>query len=168
MLKLNKIFFYKYCFYSVVENYDILDFGLINYVRNEREDHDITQKIIACKFEEESKRIFQGAGVCKYLSPEQWKWRCEDLLRKFFSRDGKDSGIIAFPDTNFTAQGKPWQNVMSTLKKWCENSNSDNGKQTDDATGIIIRNYDIKNHLDFCKVTDYAKKKMLTHFTQIF
>ena len=134
---------------------------MINYVRNEREDHDITAKIIACKFEEEWKRIFQGAGVRKYLSPERWKQRCKDLLHTFFKRDGKDSGIITFPETNFTAQGKPWQNVMSTLKKWCKSSNSDNGKQKDDATGIIIRNYDLKNHLDFCKVSDESKKSCL-------
>ena len=80
-------------------------------------------------------------------------------MRTFFSRDGKDSGIITFPETNFTAQGRPWQNVMSTLKKWCEDSNSDNAK--DDATGIIIRNYDLINHLDFCKVTDESKQKCL-------
>ena len=42
---------------------------------------------------------------------------------------------------------------MRTLKKWCENSNSDNVKLKDDATGIIIRNYD----LNFCKVTYESK-----------
>ena len=80
-------------------------------------------------------------------------------MRTFFSRDGKDSGIITFPETNFTAQGRPWQNVMSTLKEWCQDSNSDNAK--DDATGIIIRNYDLINHLDFCKVTDESKENCL-------
>ena len=134
---------------------------MINYVRNEREDHDITATIIACKFDEEWKRIFQGAGVRKCLSPEQWKQRCIDLLLTFFSREGKDSGIITFPETNFTAQEKPWQNVMSTLKKWCENSNSESVKPKDDATGIIIRNYDLMNHLDFCKVTDESKENCL-------
>ena len=148
-------------FLFFVENYDILDFGLINYVRNEREVHDITAKIIACKFDEEWKHILQGVGVRKVLSPEQWKQRCQDLLLTFFSRDGKDSGIITFPETNFTAQSKPWQNVMGTLKKWCENSNSDSVKPKDDATGIIIRNYDLKNHLNFCKVTDESKENCL-------
>ena len=116
-IEIEQDLFYEYCFYSVVENYDILDFGLINYVRNEREDHDITAKIIACKFEEEWKRIFQGAGVRKYLSPERWKERCKDLLHTFFKRDGKDSGIITFPETNFTAQGKPWQKHYEHLEK---------------------------------------------------
>ena len=134
---------------------------MINYVQNEREDHDITTKIIACQFDEELKCIFQGAGVRKYLSPEEWKQRCQDLLLTYFSRDGKHSGIITFPETNFAAQGKPWQNVMRTLKKWCKISNSVNFKPKDDATGIIIRNYDLKNHLDFCKVTDESKKNCL-------
>ena len=132
---------------------------MINYARNAQEVCDIAAKIIECNFEETRKCIFTGADVRNYLSPEEWKQRCQDLLRTFFSRDGKDSGIITFPETNFTAQGKPWQNVMSILKKWCEDSNSGNAK--DDATGIIIRNYDLINHLDFCKVTDESKKKCL-------
>ena len=134
---------------------------MINYARNKREAADITQKIIDCKFKEDGKHIYRGAGVHQVLNHEEWKQRCQDLLRTFFSRDGKDSGIITFPETNITAQGKPWQNVASTLKKWCENSNSDNIKPKDDATGIIIRNYDLQNHLDFCKVTDDAKKNCL-------
>ena len=134
---------------------------MINYVRNEGEDCNIAEKIIACKFEEEWKHIFEGAFVRNYLCPKRWKQRCQDLLRTFFSRDGKDSGIITFPETNITAQGKPWQNVMSTLKKWCQISKSDSDKPKDDATGIIIRNYDLKNHLDFCKVEDESKQSCL-------
>ena len=116
---------------------------------------------MACEFKKEGKNIYQGAGVQQALNHEEWKQRCQNLLCTFFSRDGKDSGIITFPETSITAQGKPWQNVMSTLKKWCENSNSDSVKPKDDATGIIIRNYDLKNHLDFCKVTDDTKKNCL-------
>ena len=131
---------------------------MINNAGNKREAVDITQKITACEFKKEGKNIYQGADVQQALNHEEWKQRCQNLLCTFFSRDGKDSGIITFPETSITAQGKPWQNVMSTLKKWCENSNSDSVKPKDDATGIIIRNYDLKNHLDFCKVTDDTKK----------
>ena len=116
---------------------------------------DITAKIIAFKFEKQWKCIYQGVGVGQTLNHEQWKQRCQNLLRTFFSRAGQVSGIITFPETSITVQGKPWQNVMSTLKKWCEKSNSGKG----DTIGIIIRNYDLKNHFDFCKVTDDAKKK---------
>ena len=96
---------------------------MINYARNAQEGRDIVTKTIDRKFEEQRKCIFKGAGVNNFLSPEQWKQSCQDLLRTFFSRDRKDSGIITFLETNFTAQGKPWHNVMSTLKKWCKDSN---------------------------------------------
>ena len=134
---------------------------MINYVRNEGDDCNITEKIIACKFEEKWTKFFECAGVRNYLSPKEWKERCQNLLHTFFSRGGKNSGIITFPETNITAQGRPWQNVMSTLKEWCKNPNPDSGKQTDDATGIIIRKYDLKDHLDFCKVADESKQSCL-------
>ena len=140
---------------------NLFEFGLINYARNKGEDADIAEKITACEFQKGQKRIYQGAGVHQALNHEEWKQRCQNLLCTFFSRDGKGSGIITFPETSITGQEKPWQNVMSTLKKWCENSNSDNVKPKDDATGIIIRNYDLKNHLDFCKVTDESKQSCL-------
>ena len=140
---------------------NLFEFGIINYARNEGEDADIAEKIKACEFQKGWKRIYQGAGVRQDLNHEQWKQRCQNLLRTFFSRDGKDSGIITFPETNITAQGKPWQNVMSTLKKWCQISKSDSVKPKDDATGIIIRNYDLENHLHFCKVTDASKQSCL-------
>ena len=73
----------------------------------------------------------------------------------FFSRNGQLSGIITFPETDITAKGKPWEKVISTLKTWCENSHSPSIDNKDDATGIIIRNYDLEDHLDFCNVTDH-------------
>ena len=144
-------------FYSVLENCN-LGFGLITYTQNKEEVVDIREKISACKFKKEDKHIYEGAHVFRFLNYDEWKQRCQDLMRTYFSRDGQDSGIITFPETNITAQGKPWQSVMSTLKQWCKNSNSRNIKEKDDATGIITRNYDFKNHLDFCKVTNESKK----------
>ena len=93
------------------------------------------------------------------MDHDSWKQRCQDLLQKFYTRNEKCSGIITFPETDITAQGKPWENVMRTLKKWCENSDSASAK--DDTTGIIIRNYDLNDHLDFCKVTDNEKRDYL-------
>ena len=52
---------------------------------------------------------------------------------------------------------------MSTLKNWCKNSYSAKSKHDKgDATGLIIRNYDLKNHLEFCKVTDIERKSCLS------
>ena len=69
-------------------------------------------------------------------------------MQTFFSRSGKVSGIITFPE-KLTAQGNPWKEVINILKYWCSNSNSCN---EGDATGLIIRNYDLVNHLNFCGV----------------
>ena len=78
--------------------------------------------------------------------------RCKKLLDTFFSRDGTSSGIILFPDIEITlhsqiCQLKRWERVMSTLNAWCENS------KPEDPTGLIIRNYDFKDHLHFCGAT---------------
>ena len=40
---------------------------------------------------------------------------------------------------------------MNILKYWCENSNLGN---EGDATGLIIRNYDLQNHVKFCGIAD--------------
>ena len=148
--------------FSVVGNYILHDFGLIIYAPNGSKIGEIKSKISHYKFKEEGKSIYLGAEIYQDLNYESWKLRCQNLLHKFYTRDGQCSGIITFPETDITAQGKPSENVMRTLKKWCENSNSASGKgNEDDATGIIIRNYDLKDHLDFCKVTDNEKKDCL-------
>ena len=148
--------------FSVVGNYILHDFGLIIYAPNRSKIGEIKSKISHYKFKEEGKSIYLGAEIYQDLNYESWKLRCQNLLHKFYTRDGQCSGIITFPETGITAQGKPWENVMRTLKKWCENSNSASGKgNEDDATGIIIRNYDLKDHLDFCKVTGNEKKDCL-------
>ena len=71
-------------------------------------------------------------------------------MQTFFSRSGKLSGIITFPE-ELTVQGKPSKEVINTLKYWCANSNS---CTKGDATGLIIRNHDLINHLNFCGVTN--------------
>ena len=135
---------------------------MINYARDKSEFKSIAAEIYEYKFKEEIKVIYEGANLSSPLEHQLWKERCNKLLGTFFSRDGQVSGIITFPETSITAQGKPWQNVMRTLKKWCENSKSASAKHNkDDATGIIIRNYDLKDHLDFCKVKGNEKKNCL-------
>ena len=44
------------------------------------------------------------------------------------------------------------------MKCWCRNSNSGN---EGDATGLIIRNYDLQNHLNFCGIADDEMKASL-------
>ena len=104
-----------------------------------------------------------GADIYKPLEYEAWKQRCRTLLQTYFSRAGQFSGVITFPDTTLTTRGKPWENAINTLKDWCAFSNTGQTKtDVGDATGLIIRNYDIKNHLNFCGITDDEIKAFLT------
>ena len=79
-----------------------------------------------------------------------------DAKNYFFSKAAQFSGVIAFPDTKLSIQGKPWEDVINTLQYWCKNSNLGNKGE---ATSLIIRNYDLKNHLNFCGITDDEIKK---------
>ena len=104
-----------------------------------------------------------GADIYKPLEYEAWKQRCRTLLQTYFSRAGQFSGVITFPDTTLTTRGKPWENAINTLKDWCAFSNTGQTKtDVGDATGLIIRNYDIKNHINFCGITDDEIKAFLT------
>ena len=115
------------------------------------------------EFKPKRKFIYEGADIYKSLEYEAWKQRCRTLLQTYFSKAGQFSGVIKFPDTKLTTQGKPWENVINTLTDWCIFSNTVQAKNDiGDATGLIIRNYNIKNHLNFCGITNDEIKAFLT------
>ena len=136
---------------------------MINYGLNENQIQSYTQDTLDYKFKQEIKIIYEGVDIFIHLEHKEWNKRCQTLLQTFFSIVGQYSGIITFPDTKFTARGKPWENILNTLKHWCAGSNSSRGKNNqDDAPGLIIRNYNLKNHLNFCGITYDEIKTVLT------
>ena len=104
-----------------------------------------------------------AARTYKSLEYEAWQQRCRILLQTYFSRAVQFSGVITFPDTTLMTRGKPWENAINILKDWCAFSNTGQAKNdVGDATGLIIRNYDFKNHLNFCGIKDDEIKAFLT------
>ena len=74
-------------------------------------------------------------------------------MHTFFTRAGTNSGIILFPDIkiavdNCICQVEIWARVLSTLYHWCISSS------LKDATGLMIRNYNLKDHLYFRGTTE--------------
>ena len=135
-----------------LENRALNGFGWVNYKRSKDELRVIAEIISMHKFKQEFLEICDGADIFAFLDYSQWEERCENLLKTFFSRDDKSCGIILFPDieitlTSKTCQVEIWQRAMSTLNGWCKCSSPK------DATGLIIRNYDLKNHLEFRGIT---------------
>ena len=144
-------------YYFVLEHITLCDFGLVHYGLNKKEIQSTTQQICDYKFKKESKSIYEGANFRNILGDEEWKQRCKKILHTFFSNAAQFSGIITFPDTNLPVRGKPWESIIDTLEYWCENS-ANNGN----ATGLIIRNYNLKDHLNFCGITDDEIKNAST------
>ena len=132
----------------------------MNYKRSTNELSDIAKKIFKYQFKREALEIYNGADTKEILTYAKWEKRCKKLFDTFFSRDGKSSGIILFPNTEIvltsqTSENEIWQRVMSTLNVWCKTLSQK------DATGLIIRNYDLKNHIDFCGITSHEVKNAL-------
>ena len=132
----------------------------MNYKRSKNELSHIVKKISEYNFKREDLEIYEGAGTVTRLGYEQWAERCRSLLDTFFSKDGKNSGVIIFPDVEVTLhsqsfQAEIWTTVLTTLNDWCKNS------RPKDATGLIIRNYDLEDHFRFRGITEDEIKNTL-------
>ena len=148
-----------YLYYFILEHVNLCEFGWVHYGLNERKNESTTQEIYHYKSKPKTRRIYAGASSLDVLEDGEWKERCKTLLQSFFSEAAQLSRIITFPDTYISVRGKPWEGIINTLKYWCENSSPGN---KENATGLIIRNYDLKNHLVFCGMTDDEIKKFST------
>ena len=135
----------------------------MNYAVNDSEIESTIEQIVDYNFKQERKIIYTGAAFYESLGYEEWKERCQNLLLTFFSSAGQFSGVITFPDTRVTTQGETWESAINTLRDWCAISNSGQAKNIqEDAIGLIIRNYNLKSHLNFCGITDDKIKALLT------
>ena len=143
--------------FTILENRSLKGFGWINYNRSEHELSYIANKILKYKFEREALKIYIGGNTLEDLTYDEWEERCKELWDTFFTRGGESAGVILFPDTKITLQSQveTWQRVMSTLNAWCISSSSKG------AIGLIIRNYNLKGHFDFCGVKKYDIKNVL-------
>ena len=132
----------------------------MNYKRKKDELSLIAKKIFDYKFKREALKIYEGAHTTTILEYTQWEERCKALLDTFFTRDGTNSGIILFPDIeravdNHTPPVNIWARAMSILNNWCKNSSPE------DATGLIVRNYDLQDHFCLRGITEKEIKDTL-------
>ena len=157
----NLNFFQVNISFPSLDNHILKGFGWINYKRSTNERIDIAKKIFEYQFKREVIEIYNGADTKEVLTYAKWEEKCKKLFDTFYSRDGKSSGIILFPDTEIvltsqTSEDEIWQRVVRTLNAWCKKTSS-----RKDATGLIIRNYDLKNHIDFCGITSHEVKNTI-------
>ena len=132
----------------------------MNYERNKDELSLTAKKIFHYEFKRKALEFYEGANTRAILKYDEWEERCKKLLHTFFTRAGTNSGIILFPDIeiavdNHIHQVEIWERILRTLNDWCKTSSPK------DATGLIIRNYDIKDHLYFRGITEDEIKHTL-------
>ena len=95
----NLNFFQVNISFPSLDNHILKGFGWINYKRSTNERIDIAKKIFAYQFKREVIEIYNGADTKEVLTYAKWEEKCKKLFDTFYSRDGKSSGIILFPDT---------------------------------------------------------------------
>ena len=132
----------------------------MNYERNKDELSLIAKKIFDYEFKRKTLEFYDGANTRALLKYDEWEERCKKLLHTFFTRAGTNSGIILFPDIEITVHShihlvEIWERILRTLNDWCKISSPK------DATGLMIRNYDIKDHLYFRGITEDEIKHTL-------
>ena len=131
----------------------------MNYKRNKDELSVIAEQISQYQFKRERLKIYSGANTIEHLTYAEWEERCKKLLHTFFTRDGESSGIILFPDREIaisqTHQTEIWKRAMSTLNVWCKMSSPK------DATGLIIRNYDLEKHISLSGIKNHELEDTL-------
>ena len=131
----------------------------MNYKRNKVELSVIAEQISQYQFKRECLKIYSGANTIEHLTYAEWEERCKKLLHTFFTRDGESSGIILFPDREIaisqTHQTEIWKRAMSTLNVWCKMSSPK------DATGLIIRNYDLEKHISLSAIKNHELEDTL-------
>ena len=105
------------------------------------------RRILDHQFDHSAVELLCGPPPPCSFTYEKFKKRLKDLFTKFYKQNEKIIEVITIPIfTQFdkTQTTQIWEQAMIILKEWCENSSI--------KCGLIVRNYDVKGLLRFCKI----------------
>ena len=122
---------------------------LLNYYQDESHISTAASIIHDHNFNYDSIEFFFGANEETTLTYQELRKRWEDLYSQFYTHYGETVGVITFPelieyDEKESAEIQSWEKNITILKEWCKKSKL--------KCGLIIRNYDLRGHLNFSKV----------------
>ena len=121
-----------------------MDFSLLNYFKNENHISSVASMILDYKFNHDSVELFCGADQVSNVTYEKMGDRWKELFSQFYTQYDKPVEVITFPEVMGFEATQVWEKAMRVLKIWCEKSSGN--------YGLIIRNYDLKGHLNFSKI----------------
>ena len=128
-----------------------MNFTLLNYFKNENHISTVASMILDYKFNHGSVELFCGADQISNVTYEAMEDRWRELFSQFYTQYDKPVEVITFPEIIGFKETQVWEKAMRVLKIWCEKSSGN--------YGLIIRNYDLKGHLNFSKIKMDMNKK---------
>ena len=119
---------------------------LLNYYQDESHISTAASIIHDHNFNYDSIEFFFGANEETTLTYQELRRRWEDLYSQFYTHYGETVEVITFPelieyDEKESAEFQSWEKNITILKEWCKKSKL--------KCGLIIRNYDLRGHLNF-------------------
>ena len=121
-----------------------MDFFLLNYWQSKSHISAVASMILDYKFNHDSVELLCGANQVSNITYKELNKRWKDLFLQFYTQYEKPVEVITFPEIIEFDGSQIWEKAMNVLKMWFDKSNI--------KYGLIIRNYDLKGHLNFSKV----------------
>ena len=138
-----------------LENCIMDGFCFLSYTYQEQDLQHISTEICNFEFKKKSVCVNIGSNFKKVFSYKDWKEHCEKFFKSFYTSNGVVTEVITVPDITGKIENDSCQNLtIRTLKKWCNYSQ--------DKLGLIVANYDIKDHLFFLGVTESLLRHTLS------
>ena len=138
----------------VLENCLINGFCFLSYTYQRQDLARISTQICDFKFTRKAVSVNFGANFTKTFSYKNWKKHCSKFFNHFYTSNGTVTEVITVPDiTGKREDGSCWSSSINTLKKWCTFSQN--------SLGLIVTNYDIKEHLLFLGATESLLRETL-------
>ena len=121
-----------------------MDFFLLNYWQSKSHISVVASMILDYKFNHDSVELLCDANQVSNITYNELNKRWKDLFLQFYTQYEKPVEVITFPEIIEFDGMQIWEKAMNVLKMWFDKSSI--------KYGLIIRNYDLKGHLNFSKV----------------
>ena len=121
-----------------------MEFFLLNYWQNKSHISTVASMILDYKFDHNSVELLCGADQVSNITYKELKNRWRDLFLQFYTQYEKPVEVITFPEIIEFDGTQISEKAMNVLKIWFDKSSI--------KYGLIIRNYDLKGHLNFSKI----------------
>ena len=121
-----------------------MDFVLLNFWKNKDDISTTASIILDYKVYQKSVELHYGGNQTCNLTHKALRERWVELLSQFYKQYEKPVEVITFPEIVEYNESQICEKAMSVLKTWCKKSSIGHG--------LILKDYDLKGHLNFSNI----------------